>query len=115
VSNVAGMVLVFFSGPAWALLLTRLPVLPRSFHLRWAQFDGTGLIIAVFLQDWRNVAVWAASGVLALILWWWSRRKRRKGALKALGHKARARLAALVENMPKPGPVLRPVPQPSPS
>lgn len=59
-----------------------------------------------------------ACGVIAAIWarWWWrDRRKRRKRSLKALGHKARARLAAMARNMPRPGPVLRPVPQGAPS
>jgi hypothetical protein len=49
-------------------------------------------------------AIWARS-------WWRGPRKRRKRSLKALGHKARARLAAMARSMPRPGPVLRPVPQ----
>jgi hypothetical protein len=54
----------------------------------------------------------AAAAALAWFSWWlWRRRKRKRKALRALGHKARARLAAMVRNMPKPGPVLRPVPQ----
>jgi small-conductance mechanosensitive channel len=49
-------------------------------------------------------------------LWWqqW-RRRRRKRSLRALGHKARARLAAMARNMPRPGPVLRPAPQGAPA
>ena len=94
-SAVPAMVIVFASGPAWALLLARMPGLPRSFYLRWAAFDGIGLLWAVIFGDWGNTFPWAASGLLALILWWWSRRKR-KGSLKALGSKARARLAAMM-------------------
>ena len=113
-SAVPAMVIVFASGPAWALLLARMPGLPRSFYLRWAAFDGIGLLWAVIFGDWGNTFPWAASGLLALILWWWSRRKRKR-TLASLGSKARARLAAMIRNMPKPGPVLRPVPQGSPS
>lgn len=54
-------------------------------------------------------------GVVAALRWWlwWHGRggRKRKRPLRALGHKARARLAAMARNMPKPGPLLRPVPQ----
>lgn len=63
------------------------------------------------------VAAGACAVIAVIWAWWWwqGRRKRRKRSLKALGHKARARLAAMARNMPKPGPVLRPVPQGAPS
>jgi hypothetical protein len=109
----ADVALIFLSGPVWASLLTRMFGLRRLFFARWAGFDALGLLSAAFLQDWRNIPVWAASAVVALILWWWSRRKRKR-TLAALGNKARARLAAMIKKMPKPGPVLRPVPQLSP-
>lgn len=59
---------------------------------------------------------WWACGVSAALaafwFWTWRRgRKNRKRSLKALGNKARARLAEMPRNMPKPGTVLRPVPQ----
>lgn len=41
---------------------------------------------------------------------WWRNRRKRKRPLRALGNKARARLAEMIANMPGPGPVLRPVP-----
>jgi membrane protein implicated in regulation of membrane protease activity len=61
---------------------------------------------------------WPAAGiVLAGVAYWlwqiwrhWRRRKRRR-SLKALGHKARARLAAMARNMPRPSPAPRLVPQ----
>jgi len=55
----------------------------------------------------------ADAAVAAAWLWIWLNRRggRRKRSLRQLGHKARARLAALARNMPKPGPVLRPAPQ----
>jgi hypothetical protein len=60
------------------------------------------------LQAALNVGV---AGYWAWLWWQQWRRRRRKRSLRALGHKARARLAALAANMPRPGPVLRPVPQ----
>jgi len=61
-------------------------------------------------QAWIASAI--AFAVAAIWFWmWWRKRKKRKRSLKALGHKARARLAAMARNMPRPGPVLRPVPQ----
>lgn len=65
---------------------------------------------------WLPSAIYAAGAAgWAWISWKnWRRRKRRR-TLKALGHKARARLAAMLRSMPKPGPALRPVPQGAPS
>lgn len=60
----------------------------------------------------------AVVGLLAAYRWWLWRngpRKRRRQTLKALGHKARARLAAMARNMPGAGPVVRPVAQGAPS
>jgi hypothetical protein len=67
--------------------------------------DRAGAGIAAFLA----AASWLA--------WWLGRRggRRRRRSPRALGHKARARLAAMARNMPRPGPVLRPVPQVAPS
>jgi len=62
---------------------------------------GDGLLTGVHAF---NAAMWAW-------IWWRRRRGGRKRSLRQLGHKARARLAALARNMPRPGPVLRPVPQ----
>lgn len=61
-------------------------------------------------RDWLASAI--ALAVAAFWFWIWRRnRGNRKRSLRALGNKARARLAAMARNMPKPGPVLRPVPQ----
>ena len=65
------------------------------------------------MDDWRLAALISLAGAA---YWAWRawrnwRRRKRKRSLKALGNKARARLAALLRSMPKPGPVLRPVPQ----
>ncbi len=62
--------------------------------------------------NWFVVPVYVAGAVIwAWIAWQNWRRRRKKRSLRALGHKARARLAAMARNMPRPGPVLRPVPQ----
>lgn len=86
-----------------------------------ARYDGlasagyAGAAVCNLLQQgWVSAAITAALAVA--YFWTWRRnRRKRKRSLRALGHKARARLAAMVRNMPKPGPVLRPVPQGSPS
>jgi len=100
--------------PAFARWILRAPAGSTRFFGEWACFGFCAVpgsvLTAHGAADWVNVASWAASGLTGLILWWWSRRKRKR-SLKALGHKARARLAAMARNMPKPGPVLRPVPQ----
>jgi hypothetical protein len=58
-------------------------------------------------------ATWAGLAVFWAWLWWRNWRKRRKRSLKALGNKAKARLAAMLRNMPRPSPRL--VPQRSPA
>lgn len=103
----------FAFAPLLVLAMRRMSRRPASdpwFYFQWACTDLGGGLSALVSGEWPHVAGWGASGLLALVLWWWSRR-RRKRSLKALGSKARARLAAMVRNMPKPGPVLRPVPQ----
>jgi hypothetical protein len=100
--------------PLFTRCVLRVPTRSPQFLVRWAWsgFGGmtTSGIAAVFNGGWPYSAAYGASGLLALILWWWSRRKRKR-SLRQLGHKARVRLAAMARNMPKPGPVLRPVPQ----
>lgn len=62
--------------------------------------------------DWFGVGLASFLAVAWWLNWWFGRRgRRKKRSLKALGHKARARLAAMLRNMPRPDPVLRPVPQ----
>jgi hypothetical protein len=57
-------------------------------------------------------ALWAVAAVIWAWLWWQNRgRRRKRKALRALGHKIRARLAAMARNMPGPSPARRPVPQ----
>lgn len=105
---------IFAFPPLFTLTLSlsmRLPVRGRWFLLQWAAGGTGGMLASLGQGDWRDAAAFGSSGLLALILWWRSRRKRRKRSLKALGHKARARLAAMARNMPRPAPVLRPVPQ----
>jgi hypothetical protein len=87
------------------------PVRSRSYLRSWMVSAAGGVIGALLPPGSSAEATGsAASCLLALILWWWSRRKRKK-TIAALGGRARARLAAMIKNMPKPGPVLQPVPQ----
>lgn len=64
----------------------------------------------VLSRNWIAAAIAAACALFWAWLWWRGRKDRKK-ALRTLGAKSKARLEALVRNMPKPGPVLRPVPQ----
>jgi small basic protein len=73
---------------------------------------GVLALLYAFQGDWLAAVLLAFVAVLWGRLWWQSwRRRKKKRSLRALGHKARARLAALARNMPRPGPVLRPAPQ----
>ncbi len=96
-------------------LLLRGRLTLRRFAAAWL---GLACFIAVI---WLTAGV-AASGLgaslsalIALAVWLWTRRKDMKRAVRALGNKARARLAAMARSMPRPGPALRPVPQGAPS
>jgi hypothetical protein len=82
-----------------------------QFYFQWACTDLGGSVSALVSSEWLHLAAWGSSGLLALVLWWWSRRKGRRKTLRLLGGKARAVLAAMAGNMPKPGSALRPVPQ----
>lgn len=97
--------------PLFVRCVSRLPARDPRFLMRWARagFGGTATasIAAVAAGGWLYAASYGASGLLALILWWWSRH-RRKRSLKALGAKARARLAAMARNMPRLPPRLVP-------
>lgn len=87
--------------------VARLPLKCPWFYFQWTCAALGGFVSALLSGEWTHVAGWGASALLALVLWWWSRRKRKR-SLKALGHKARARLAAMVKNMPRPSPRLVP-------
>jgi len=60
---------------------------------------------------------WPAAGILlagvAYWLWqvWRHWRRRKRSLLEILGYKMRVVFAKLARSMPRPGPVLRPVPQ----
>lgn len=103
-----------FATPPLIVLLVLRPSTRTRFFGHWACAGFGGTVTSSFAaaldKGWLYVAAFGVSGLLGLILWWLSRRKRKR-SLKALGSKARARLAAMVKNMPTPGPVLRPVPQ----
>jgi hypothetical protein len=86
---------------------TRQPLACPQFFLHWAMSAAGGSAGMMPGGAYLFASAYGASALLAMILWWWSRRKRRR-SLKALGHKARARLAALVRNMPRPAPRLVP-------
>jgi hypothetical protein len=101
----------------WAFLMACAGLVPRTrraFLIDWAACGMFGLaggsLSAVYHGQWYCPLSSGASGLLALFLLWWTGPKRKK-AFKLLGEKGRAALAAMVKNMPKPGPVLRPVPQ----
>jgi hypothetical protein len=67
----------------------------------------------VLAHDWPAAGASLGWALLWFWLWWrWRRGKRRK-ALRALGAKARARLAAMLRRMPRAAPRL--VPQGSPA
>jgi peptidoglycan/LPS O-acetylase OafA/YrhL len=87
----------------------------QQFLLTWASFGAVDAALTAAAippgRYWLYPASFGASALLALVLWWLSRRKGKRKALKALGNKARARLAAMARNMPRPSPVRRPVPQ----
>lgn len=57
---------------------------------------------------WLGCAAFAVLAAVLGVLWWNSRRKGRRKALRLLGGKARAVLAAMARNMPRPSPRLVP-------
>src|ERR1700722_11884444 len=90
--------------PVWAFIMTRIGLASRSrreFLARWALggFGGavTSTIAALLDGGGLYPLSFGASGLVGLVLWWLSRRKRRR-SLKALGGRARARLAAMLRN-----------------
>ena len=112
-TDALGAVWIFPIPPLTALgvcLVGRLPVPGSSFFFLWIVDAVVGVATSADQQWWPGTVACGASGLLGLILWWWSRRKRKR-SLRALGNKARARLAAMIRNMPERRPVLRPVPQ----
>ena len=69
-----------------------------------------GAVINVMGGQWPAAAIDLAGA--AYWLWRsWRNWRRRKRAARSLGYKARRAMAAMLRNMPRPGPVLRPVPQ----
>jgi hypothetical protein len=89
----------------------RVPISSRRFFADWTCCGACGTagaaVSAAVGGGWLYVASWGASALLGLILWWLSRRNRKR-SLKLLGAKARARLAAMLRNMPRPSPRLVP-------
>lgn len=102
----------------WCLLERRLfgaPLRLRTLAFKWLRGAACGATVWLALGVLACGTGASASALAALAVWLWTRRKDLKRALRALGHKARARLAAMARNMPRPSPVLRPVPQGAPS
>lgn len=84
-----------------------LPVRCPRFFSHWALGAAGMTAGTVIAGAWPEAASSGASVLLALVLWWYSRRKRKR-SLRQLGNKARARLAAMARNMPRPSPRLVP-------
>lgn len=105
----------FTAPPLFALVMRRAEGLPPppapGFFAQWA-WGGLGGTItsalsAIGTGEWVIVASFGASALTGTVLWWYSRRKRKR-SLRQLGNKARARLAAMARNMPRPSPRLVP-------
>lgn len=102
----------FISPPVLIAGMRRLKgqkVICAFFYAQWALGALAAAGGAAMGRGWLNAAAFGASGLVGLILWWNSRRKRKR-SLKLLGAKARARLAAMTRNMPRPSPRLVRVP-----
>jgi membrane protease YdiL (CAAX protease family) len=95
--------------PAWAYAVHRTPV-PMNWLGTWLGGAGGNVLAGFAESDWFLVAAGSVSALVATAIWWW-RRKDRKRAAKALGYKARALVAALVQRAreaARPRPVLQP-------
>jgi len=110
----SGLLLAFVVAPlnglAWSAAWRRLgrPG-PRGDWLLYWNGGGVGVAIAALAaRHFGDVTAGAVSALLAFILWWWRRKKNRLRALRLIGAKARARLAALIRSMPRPAPRLVP-------
>jgi len=93
--------------PAFARFALRAPAGSTRFFGEWACAGFCGAVTGSALAasgagEWVLAAAWGTSGVAGLVLWWHSRRKGKRKALKAIGGKAKARLAAMLGNMPRP-------------
>jgi membrane protein implicated in regulation of membrane protease activity len=79
-------------------------------------FSAVLALLYAFQGDWPQAVLGAGLAVMWAWLWWKQRRRRkRRRSLRELGHKMRAVFEAMARNMPRPGPVLRPVPQGAPA
>lgn len=104
-------------GWVWALLVAWIDPADPSFvsHALFAWASGAaGMALSGVTM---GIPVFTASGIagiaLAAAIWWWRRRKRKR-ALRELGGKALARLAAMrsaLRERAQPRPVLKPAPQ----
>ena len=93
--------------------LARVPPGSAAFFAGWLVSALGGGMYALLAGSALAAAEAGASALLALYLWWRSKRPRRKKASRSLSAEAWARVKAMVRNMPRPGPVLRPVPHPA--
>lgn len=72
---------------------------------------GVLAVLNALVSEWPWSALDAGVSLAWLWIWWNRKRPRRRKSLRQLGHKARAALAAIAGNMPKPGPSRRLAPQ----
>lgn len=85
----------------------------KNFLEHWLGIAVGGILVTLVLRDAAEMLGYSASLVIALVLWFiWKHRSKGKKVARELGAKARARIEKLVRDMPRPGPVLRPVPVP---
>jgi hypothetical protein len=97
---------------SWVSQLRRSPAAKAAWDMATAIVYTVLIPLTVLTGDWPGTGVAAFLALIWWLTWWLGRRgRRRKRSLRGLGFKARARLAAVLRNMPRPGPVLRPVPQ----
>lgn len=86
----------------------------RHFFLVAAVFEGASAALWWLAGVWQLGVTEAA--LAAILVWLWRKNGKRRGRVrKWLGAKSKAAVRVLAARMPSPRPVLRPVPQGSPS
>jgi len=102
-----------FALSQWPARASRHPEAARALSLAAASTYTALSALNAVEGDRTDSGLAAFLAVIWWLNWWLDRRggRRKKRSLRQLGHKARARLAAMARSMPRPGPVLRPVPQ----
>ena len=90
----------------------RISRMTPGYYLRWAS---AGLFTAGVWMIVPGPPGWVqgnlATAAVGFILWLWSGRKKIRSVLRAAGEKTMARLREVLRKMPRPRPVLQPVPQ----